>query len=444
MEFKSTIGESIRGMLNQATSGLTNPASWMMEFINGSSKSSSGISITLHSALGIPEVWNGVSKISGAIAGMPLLARKYDSRGYGMLVADDAGSMLWRRPNEVQTTFQMVEKMMIDAILLGNGRLLIERDKFGRPVGLIPLSPYTTQTLMVGGDKFHYVSGIDDDSAILEKDYDKKIAYTFRDEDVIHVMNLSTNGIWGLNTLEVQKDNLGLSLAGMEAQGVTYRHSGRPNLILTAPRGMFRDADDAETFMEGFRDKTSTLEKRGRAALLREGMSVESMSTAVDSESTDSRRFQRESTALILLLESIIGDNSGSAYGSLSQRNSAWLQYGLGRWLNKIEQECTYKLMSESMRRAGMYYDFSTESLWKADREGTLSFTQGLRTQGVVSTNEVRMFHNLPPVEDPALDSDFYAGLNTISMTEESPEDEAEQDVPAEDNDTATPESEGE
>lgn len=438
--FMSKIG--LKGMWNAATSNVSNPASWLMEFINGSAKSSSGININLATALSIPEVFYGVSKISGAIAGMPLLARKMNKRGFGEVVLDDAGAALWNRPSEVLTRFQMVESLVIQSVLLGNGRLLIERDSFGRPVGLIPLSPYSTQTIMVDGEKYHYVSGIDDFSSMLEKDYDGQTSYTFRDADVIHVMNLSVNGgIWGVNILDIQKDNLGLSLAGMEAQGVTYKHSGRPNMILTAPKGQFRDVDDAQTFMDNFRADTSNLENRGRAALLREGMSIESMNTAVDTEATDSRQFQRESAALILMLESIIGDGSGSVYGSLQEKNSAWLSYGLGRFLNKIEQECTSKLLSDGMRRAGMYYDFSTESLHKVDKEGMLSYTQGLRTQGVISTNEVRMLHNLPPVEDPALDEDYYAGLNTISMTDETPEDEPEQDVPAEDE-TQEPDSE--
>ena len=278
-----------------ATSSLTSPASWLMEIINGGKQATTGTTINLKTALSIPEVFYGVSKISGAVAGMRLLARKMDNRGYGVVVNDDAGANLWRNPNECMTSYQMTESLMIQAILHGNGRLLVERDQFGRPVSLIPLSPYSTQTVVVDGYKYHYVSGIDDHSALLEKNYEKKVAYTFKDSDVIHIMNLSTNGgLWGEDILSLQRDNLGLSLSGMESQGVTYKNSGRPSMILTAPRGVFRDADDAQTFMENFRADTSNLDKKGRAALIREGMSIESMSTAVDTEATDSRQFQRE------------------------------------------------------------------------------------------------------------------------------------------------------
>ena len=437
--FVSKIGTSV---MNAATSTLSSPASWLMEFVNGGSKSSSGITINLSTALSIPEVLYGTSKISGAIAGMPLLARKYDDRGFGQLVTDDAGAYVWANPNNAMTNFQMVESLLVHALLLGNGRLLIERDKFGRPVGLIPLSPYSTQTIMVDGEKYHYVSGIDDYSSMLEKDYESKMSYTFKDEDVIHIMNLSLNGgIWGVNILDLQRDNFGLSIAGMEAQGVTYKHSGRPNMVLTAPRGVFRDKDEAQTFMDNFRKDTSSLDNRGRAALIREGMGIESMSTATETEATDSRQFQRESAALVLMLEQIIGDGSSGVYGSLAEKHSAWLSHGLGRWLNKIEQEARIKLLSESMRRAGMYYDFDVASLHKVDKEGMLNYTQGLRTQGVVSSNEVRLMHNLPPIDDPAMDQDFYAGLNTVSMDSETPEEEESQDVPA-DEPEITPEDE--
>ncbi len=421
--FISKAGGKASDVYNTLTSGLKNPASWLMEYISGGSESSSGVVINLDTALGIPEVWYAISKLSSAVAGMPLLARKRGSDGYGRIINDDPGAKLWEAPCEGLNHFSMVENLLVDAVLLGNGRLLIERDALGRPVNLIPLSAYNTQTLMVDGEKFHYVSGIDEDSSFLGGEYEENVGVTFSDEDVIHIMNLSINGAWGVNLLEVQKDTFGLSIGGLDAQASTYRQAGKPGLVLTAPKNMFTQ-EDAQDYMEGFRKNVSSMDDRGKAVMIRQGMEIQSLKTAPDVEATDSRQFQREAVALVMMLEQIIGDGSGNVYGSLAEKNAAWLQHGLGRWLNKIESECNSKLLSIGMRRAGIHYDFNTDPLFRADKMGILGYTQGLRTQGVISTNEVRMAHGLEPVEDEEYNNDFYAGLATASHSEEAAEEE--------------------
>ena len=423
--FISNAGGTAAGIYNALTSGLRNPASWLMQYINGGNESSSGVTINLATALGIPEVWFAMSKISSAVAGMPLKARKRQPNGYGKEIFDDPGSQLWRYPHEGLCHFSMVENLMIDALLLGNGRLLIERDALGRPVNLIPLSASSTQTLMIDGEKFHYVSGVDEDSSLLAGEYGSDVALTFPDSDVIHVMNLTSNGVWGINLLEIQKDTFGLSIGGLEAQASTYRQAGKPGLVLTAPKNMFNQSE-AQDYMEGFRENVGSLDDRGKAVLLRQGMQIESLKTAPDVEATDSRQFQREAVALVMLLEQVIGDGSGSVYGSLAERNSAWLQHGLGRWLNKIEDECNSKLLSIGMRRAGIYYDFDSEPMFRADKSGLLKYTQGLRAQGAISTNEVRMAHGFEPIEDEQFDTDFYAGLPTASHDGETAEEDQE------------------
>ena len=96
MKFKSNIGSKFAAPIKAFTSGLSNPASWMMEYF-GSNNSSTGTNITVQSVLGIPEVWNAVCKISGHVASMPLEAWRESPSGEKKRVRE-RGVDVWNNP----------------------------------------------------------------------------------------------------------------------------------------------------------------------------------------------------------------------------------------------------------------------------------------------------------------------------------------------------------
>ena len=113
------------------------------------------------------------------------------------------------------------------------------------------------------------------------------------------------------------------------------------------------------------------------------------------------RQFQRESTAMIFLLESIFGDNTGSTYKSVTERNAAYVTNCLGRWINKIEDELNNKLLSVRKKASGRFgYKMDTSCLFKHDKLSLAQYTANLRQQMMISGNEVRELHGLKPVED--------------------------------------------
>ena len=436
MSFKSKVGQ----MFNM-TSGLKNPANWLTQYFGGT-KSSAGINVTLQSALGVPEIWNAVSKISGHLSTLPLELHEYGQNGEKKVVNNDRGAKVWSQPNEVQTTQVVVEKMMVDSLLLGNGRLFIERNSMGQATGLIPLQAENTQTVMVEGERWHCVSiNSGTEQGQLTNTNEQGTLYKIPDQDVFYVMGLTTNGYWGENTLSIFRDTIGLSIAGGESAGTIFQNSGRPGLLLEAPNGAFGANDDAQAFLEAFNAAHTGLDNQGKTGLLRNGMKAVPMSyPTMDQSHIGMRQFQRECAALIFLLESVIGDSGGSVYKSITERQSVYLTNCLNRWITKIEQEANKKLMSTRNIKSGSYkYKMDISPLFANDRDGLALYTSSLRQQGVLSGNEIRELHGYSPVPELA---DDYAVMTqgNAAGNESDPEEEKQADTEKDTADTPKPE----
>jgi HK97 family phage portal protein len=415
--FISNIGKKFN-----MSSNLKNPATWLTQLLGGT-ESSSGIHVTMESALGVPEIWNCVSKITGALSMMEMECWRYDENGSKTKVVSDAGSKVYNDPNEMQISSVAIQKVLLDALMMGNGRYYIERNSMGVPKSMIPLQAEDTQTVVVDGERWHCVT-IHTGTAhgSLQSEEDTPHFYKIPDADVFYIMGLSRNGYWGENLLSVAKDTIGLAIAGGESAGTVFQNSGRPGLILQAPMGAFGTNEEAQAFLDNFNAAHTGIDNQGKTGLLRNGMTALPMSyPTMDVSHIGMRQFQRESAALLFLLESIIGDSTGSVYKSVSERQAVYLTNCLGPWIRKIEKEADKKLMSYRASQSNCKYRLDISPMFKNDRDGLALYTSSLRQQGIISANEARELHGLPP--DSELEGD-YGMSSDAGVSEADPSEE--------------------
>jgi HK97 family phage portal protein len=167
-------------------------------------------------------------------------------------------------------------------------------------------------------------------------------------------------------------------------------------MLLEAPQGMFRRPEDAKEFLDAFNSKHEGLDNSGKAGLLREGMKATVMPmTSADSQFLQQRNFQREEIALLFGLESILGDNTGAVYKSVSERNTAYIDNCLNRWLAKWQQEIDCKLLPYG----NLESQFDVRELMNGDPNAIADYTNKLAMQGTNTINELRALHGFTPIE---------------------------------------------
>ena len=298
-----------------------------------------------------------------------------------------------------------METLVVHALLYGNGRAAIIRDSRKNPIELLIIPPDRSATCYVDGDKYHLLT--------LEKD-DRLTAlggtadgmyngshYVVPDRDVIHIPGLGLDGITGLQVFDVGKNAIGLGLASEKAANKDFAIGSKPSIILQAPVGVFRDDKDAKEFIDRFNQYHSGLDNKGRAALLREGITANAIQSSAEvGQWIEQRRFQRQEVALLFMLESILGDDNSVSYNSLEQKNLAYLSNCLMRWLVKIEQECDEKLLSSRQKaQDSHYFKFNTAVLLRADYKTTIEALSTALRSKIINPNEARAKLDMLPYE---------------------------------------------
>lgn len=360
--------------------------------------------VTSRKALSLPAVWNGVSRIAGHISQLPVHVYQRVEGG-GEKLRDHPISRLLRSPNPYQNAIQFQHQMAVHAILEGNARAAIVR-RGSRIQELIPLHPECTATGMIAGVKVHATRPPREDRLRLffddihdRRDTEAEIMLT--DDEVVHVVGLSMDGVIGLSLIDVAKHVFNTSLAADKRFASQMSKGFTGSIFITAPPNMFRDEASSNAFLEQFKTKHHDKDKAGEPGLLREGMTAQILSPSnKDTEMLDARKFERQNLALLLCLEQIMGDDDSVSYNSLAEKNLSYQQNCLNPWIVRNEQEFGRKLLTRKEWDNDTHYlKYNMAALHRADIKTTAEAFSTLITARVVNPNEAREKLDLLPYE---------------------------------------------
>lgn len=195
-----------------------NPATWRMfgytdsesgdyvevDMAVGGRKTKAGVRITPASALSIPIVWAAIKVLSESASGLPL--KLYDDAGdkrelVKPTTAENRRALrLLQKPNPYITRLNLIKAIVVNMALRGNAFVMIERNREGEMLGLIPVSADAVAI------------DIDDGLIYFVEIEGKRIPVS--PENMLHFKLFSTDGITGLSPLEHQAETMGLAKAG--------------------------------------------------------------------------------------------------------------------------------------------------------------------------------------------------------------------------------------
>lgn len=383
------------------TTTVSSPAQWLIDWVRGGD-SDSGVRVGVDESLGYAPVWYAVSKIAGDVGKLTLNLHRRLDRGSEVDSDNQVHRLLNFKPNEFQTPIVFRENLMLHALLMGNGRAVIMRDNRGTPTELIPLLPHLTLTCLAENRKWHVVTAGDDDRcgyvAGSNMYRDGKV-YKIPDKDVLHIPGLGYNGFAGRNVIESAKQLLGLGLAAEKASSASFRNP-KPGIVIEAPRGTFRNEEDAKEFLKNFNNFHVGVDNAGRAALMRENMKIHMLGiSAQDAQWIEQRKFQRQEVALLFGLESIMGDEESNSYNSREHKTLDYISNTLQKWLKRWEQECDLKLLGPTTSKR-YYFAFDTLQMVRGDLASTVTALGNAIQHRILSPNEARVrWLNLNPYE---------------------------------------------
>lgn len=377
--------------------GYTDPATGNYVEVDmevGGKSTKAGVRITTKTALSISMVWSCIKILSESLGGLPLKLYE-DADGDRKLVGrTDRAQKLLRKPNPYMTMLNFLKFVVVNMALRGNAFALIERNRNGDAIGLVPLK-IDSVTIDTDEDLLYWVQPADAER------------FPVSPENMLHFKLFSQDGIVGLSPIEYQAETMGLAKAGQQWSSRFMRKGGFTGGYVIYEQ--FLTAEQQDQVLSRFPDvRKGDADDIGKMAILQGNPKIVPAGLSQkDAQFIESQQFQEEALAGIYGVPLWLANRAGktSIMGSnLEQQMTGYVTFGLKPYADAVEDEFNDKLFAGS----GRFVEFVLEGLQRADSAGRATLYAaalgGSGGSGWMTINEVRRKENLPPLEGEQYD----------------------------------------
>lgn len=376
------------------------PWSWMYD------KTFTGRVVDHDTALTVTAVYRAVSIIANLAGTLPphVYRRTANRR---IPEETEQTSYIWRRPNPEVSKAAFWITVFTHLALTGNVYLYVvtvpDRPT-RRPVELWPIEP---RRVRVGRDKAG-AKIYEIDSTIVEKDY-------VNGGNIVHVADMSYDGIRGLSPLQAGKQALGLAMSAEEYAGRWFGQGTGVDAYLTTDQAL--TAAQAEQYSAMWEQFKGT-ENAHKLPVMAGG--IKWMTTDLnpeDSQLLATRQFQvAEVSRLFGVPEHLLGSHDKqSSWGTgIAEQNRGLLTYTVDPKIVLVEQT-----ISDELLPTNHYVKFDRGGLLRGSNKERAEYLAIMRQNKIINANEWRELEDMEPIEG----GDSYENPNIA--TDKSPAPDA-------------------
>ncbi len=373
--------------------GLGSETLHLLREIYGGRESKSGLSINWQNALEVTTALACARVLAEGVAQVPLKLYRQNADGRGGEEAKDHPlfDVLYRKPNDWQTSFAFRETMMLHLVMCGNFFAYKVRVR-GTVRELIPFSPGSVSVKQLPDLSLAYTVNSPGESS-----------KTFGADQIWHVRGPSWNSWMGLEPVKLAREALGLALATEEHHSRMHANSAMPSGIFSV-EGNLNDAEH-KRLTAWIDQKMAGLRNVGKPFVLDRGAKwLDQQVKGVDTQHLETRRYQVEEICRAFrVMPIMVGHSDKTAtYASAEQMFLAHVMYSLLPWGTRIEQAIGTDLLDVS-RDVGVVAKFNWNGLQRgAFKDRTDSYSKALGAGGSpawMTPNEVRALEEMNPID---------------------------------------------
>jgi len=298
------------------------------------------------------------------------------------------------RPNGWTTRQTMMEKLVRDALLWGNGYLSIVRNSQQRPIELIRLRNEVTLTENTTREPEYRIGG----KAVSGK-------------DLIHIQAPGI-GIGGDSPVTQGREAIGVCLALERHAARLFGKGAKPSGLLKFPHVLGDDV--AARIKASWQAAHGGADNSGGTAVLEEGAEFQPITfNSVDSQFVQIWRHSLTEVARVFRVPPhLIFELNRATWSNAATMGSTFLRFTLRRWIEAVEGEFALK---------GIPVRINFDSLLRSDLNERAGAYSTMIAARILSPNEAREMEGLEPYPG----GDRFENPNTTSNTgSENDEDE--------------------
>ena len=333
-------------------------------------------------ARNIVTVYSSIRLIASVVADTPLKHVKItDDRTE---IQSSTLQKLLDNPNPFSTTFDIISSLTADLMYNGNAFLWkVDDNLFYIPYEQVAI--YVTQEYRA---PVYYVVTYFGQT------------YTFWPDELIHIKNplttLAGNGYIGVSPLEAHRVLLQGSSSQTSYQKNFFENASNIIAVIETEKRITPEA--AESFQKSFKNKFGGVRNAGKVPLLHDGLKYKQLKTVTPADADFIRNQQmtkQEIAEVFGVPPSLLGIGE-QKYSNAEQANISFQNYTISPIMAAISQELTRSLLPTGeekivFRPSPLKYASSKE------KSESLSL---LRNSSIITTNEARVFYDLPPLDN--------------------------------------------
>lgn len=340
---------------------------------------STPVPVTEDSALAVSTVFNAVRILAETVSGIPLHTYRLKKGQWVDDPEDELCLMLTQRPNPHMTAVDFWETVMFNLSLRGNGYAYIMRNSLGMPIGLYPLAAQQVQPVVLRDGTGWYIYTHDGEQTM------------YSEEDVLH-FRIFGNGRVGLSPLQYGAMAIGVAVAADTYSSQFFSRGGKPGGVLQIDRIL--SPKQREEIRAAFKDVHEGTDSAHKLFVLEAGMKYQQVQLKPeDLQMIQSRKYSVKDIARFFGIPAfLLNESEGStSWGTgLEQQMLGFYGLTIAPYCRRIASTCHMRLIApgeQRKRRIGFDYD----ELMSVDMRTRADYYTRLRSNGIMTANEVRM-----------------------------------------------------
>lgn len=359
-------------------------SNWLYDMLIGRGESSAGVHVTPELSMQLVTVYSCVRLLSETIAQLPMQVYRRKANGSKeWLPGYPLQITLAREPNDWQTSFEFREMMMGHLSLRGNAYARIVPGVRGAVTKLIPLHParMRPERLTNGRLRFEYTNPDGTKERYLQ-------------DELFRLCGLSSDGITGLNPVEMERDAIGGAKAIETYGNKFFANSARPGGFLTTDAPLKEDAAKQNRRM--WEDTHKGSDNAHRTAVLTNGLKWQDVGMHNnDAQFLESQKYSDVKICRIFRIPPhLVYDLERATFSNIEEQSLEFAIYTMLPWVRRWEEAISRDLIVEP----DIFVKFNMEGLLRGNAAARSAFYQQALTSGWMSINEVRELEDMNPI----------------------------------------------
>ena len=333
-------------------------------------------------SLALSAVYRCVEVITNGVASLPVKLYRTDEKGFKYEMHNNLSFILSKKPTGKINAFTFYKLIVKDILLQGNAYALILRNSKGEIIGLQYIQAGLVSPIDKGDRIEYQVTGI--------KGF-------VRQEDILHFMNYTDNGVYGISVLTHARRTLGIADYGENASENFYKSGGCTTgfLKFDGPSS----GKQREEILSAWNQATGGVRNQPNGIpVLPANVNYTQLSVnPADAQLLESREFSVvEICRFFGVSPTKCFDLTHASYNNSEMAELAFLNDTLRPLLTKIEMEMETKLFKPE---EGYDIKFDVSELLRTDKKSQAEYFTKLFNLGVLSPNDIRKELDMDEIE---------------------------------------------